>query len=212
VTSTAGPRTPIRALIFDIGGILEPPFDDVLVPELAGVLGISEEELRQHRTAAGVALSEGRLTLRELYARILADGGRRVDPSAAVARHLAVYERAATPLDARVLALVQRLRRRHVVACLTNTEVEVGRFNRSRGLFAPFDRAFLSTEMGLHKPDRAIFDRVLADVGCAPDEALFTDDKLDNVAGAQAAGMHAIHYRDFEAFSKELARLIELGP
>ena len=68
---------------------------------------------------------------------------------------------------------------------------------------------FLSTEMGLHKPDRVIFERVLADLGCAPAEALFTDDKLDNAAGARAAGMHAIHYRDFGGFSSELARLIE---
>jgi putative hydrolase of the HAD superfamily len=65
--------------------------------------------------------------------------------------------------------------------------------------------------MGLHKPDRAIFDRVLADLACAPAEALFTDDKLDNAAGAEAAGMHAIHYRHFEGFASELARLIEQG-
>ena len=202
---------PIKALIFDMGGILEPPFDDVLVPALADVLGISEERLRRHRAADAVALTDGRMTLRDFYARVVTEEGRAVDPGTAVARHLAVYEAAATPLDARVLALIERLRPDYLVACLTNTEVEVGRFNRARGLFSPFDRAFLSTEMGLHKPDRAIFDRVLADLACAPTEALFTDDKLDNAVGAQAAGMHAIHYRHFEGFSSELARLIERG-
>jgi putative hydrolase of the HAD superfamily len=206
----AGPRTPIKALIFDMGGILEPPFDDVLVPALAALLGISSERLLERRGAHGAALSEGRMTLRDFYTDVVAETGHPVDPGAAVARHLEVYRAATARLDGRVLDLIRRLRRRHVVACLTNTEIEVGRLNRERGLFDPFDRAFLSTEMGLRKPERAIFDRALSDLGCAPVEALFTDDKLDNVAGARAAGMHALHYRDFEGFASELAKLVEL--
>jgi len=207
----AATRAPIKAVIFDIGGILEPPFDDVLFPALARMLGMPEPRLRQHRAADAVALSEGRMTLRDFYARVVGESGQRVDPGAAVARHLAVYGAATARLDARVLALIQELRRRHVVACLTNTEVEVGRFNRERGLFAPFDRAFLSTELGLHKPARAIFERVLADLGCVPPEAVFTDDNQENAEGARAAGMRAIHYRDFEGFSMELAQLVERG-
>lgn len=203
---------PIKALIFDMGGVLEPPFDDILMPALADMLGVSRERLQQLRGAHGLALTEGRMTLRDFYAGIIAESGRPVLPDAVVARHLAVYETATGSLDARVLGLIRRLQRRHVVACLTNTEVEVGRFNRERGWFGAFDRAFLSTELRLHKPERAIFGRVLADLDCAAAEALFTDDKLDNVVGARAAGLHAIHYRDFEAFSRELARLIELAP
>jgi putative hydrolase of the HAD superfamily len=198
----------IKAVIFDIGGILEPAFDHVLVPELATMLGIPAERLTRRRTAEAVALSEGRLTLRDLYTRVAAEGGLPVDPAAVVARHLAVYETATARLDSRVLTLIEALRRRHVVACLTHTEGEVGQFNRQRGLFAPFDRAFLSTELGLHKPQRAIFERLLADLGCGPAEAVFTDDKLENADGARAAGMHAIHYRDFEGFTRELAELV----
>jgi putative hydrolase of the HAD superfamily len=76
----------------------------------------------------------------------------------------------------------------------------------------PFHRAFLSAELGLRKPDRAIFQRALAELGCEPAEAVLTDDNLDNATGARVAGMHPIHYRDFDAFAKELAQLIEPGP
>jgi HAD superfamily hydrolase (TIGR01509 family) len=166
---------------------------------------VPEPRLRQERAAHGLALTEGRMTLHEFYARVARDAGRPVDADAVVARHLAVYEAATGPLDAGVLALIQALRRRHVVACLTNTEVEVGRFNRERGLYRAFDRAFLSTELALHKPGRAIFDRAVADLGCSPDEAVFTDDKLENVTGARTAGLHGILYRDLASFSAELA-------
>lgn len=205
----AAARKPVKAVLFDIGGILEPQFDDVLFADLAGMLGMPEPRLREHRAAESLALTEGRMTLREFYARVARASVRPVDPDAAVARHLAVYRAATAHLDTRVAGLIQELRRRHVVACLTNTEVEVGRLNRERGLFGLFDRAFLSTELGLHKPDRAIFERVLAELGCAPSEAVFTDDKPENVAGARAAGMHAIHYRDFDGFSADLAQLLQ---
>lgn len=208
MSAPARALAPVKAVIFDMGGILEGPFDDVLFPELARALGVAEPRLRQERAADGVALSEGRMTLREFYARVARDAGRPVDADAVVARHLAVYEATTGPLDAGVLALIRALRRRHVVACLTNTEVEVGRFNRERGLYRAFDQAFLSTELGLHKPARAIFDRAVADLGCAPHEAVFTDDKLENVSGARTAGLHGIHYRDLASFSAELAERI----
>jgi putative hydrolase of the HAD superfamily len=198
---------PIKAVVFDIGGILEPPFDDVLVPALAALLGLAPARLVEHRRASAIALTEGRMTLRDFYAQVGAAHGQPVDADAAVARHLAVYAAATSALDARVLELIRTLRRRLVVACLTNTEPEVARLNRDRGLYGPFDRAFVSTEMGLHKPDGAIFERVLADLGFAPSEVVFTDDNPANVVGARAAGIHAIHYRGFEEFSEELARL-----
>ena len=200
---------PIRAVIFDIGGILERPFDHVLFPELSRALGVPESRLRERRAADAVALTEGRLTLRDFYARILGEDARPGDADAAVARHLAVYAAETGPLDARVLTLIEELRRRHVVVCLSNTEVEVGRFNRERDLYRAFDRAFLSTELGLHKPDRAIFERVLAELCCAPDETVFTDDNPENAAGARATRMHAIHYRDFDGFARELASLVD---
>ena len=203
---------PVKVVVFDIGGILEPPFDDVLVPEMAAMLGLPSARLAERRAASAVALAEGRMTLRDFYARVGTEQGQPVDPDAAVARHLAVYRAATARLDARVLGLVQVLRQRHLVACLTNTEIEIARFNRERGLFRPFDRAFVSTEMGLHEPERAIFERLLTDLGCAPPDVVFTDDNLENTRGARAVGMHAIHYRDFEGFSKELACFISPTP
>jgi HAD superfamily hydrolase (TIGR01509 family) len=207
VSAPDGRAGRIKALIFDIGGVLEPPFDDVLFPALADMLGIPDRELRQRRAAGAVALSDGRMTLRDFYVGVIAEIGRPVDPDAVVAQHLAVYEAATARLDPHVLALIRALRQRHVVACLTNTEVEVGRFNRERGLYDPFDRAFLSAEMGLHKPDPPVYERVLAELACEPAEAVFTDDRYENVLGARATRLHGIHFEDVESFTRELGRL-----
>ncbi|NNE95632.1 MAG: HAD family phosphatase [Acidimicrobiales bacterium] len=57
---------------------------------------------------------------------------------------------------------------------------------------ALFDRAFLSYELGVVKPDRAIFDAVTSALDVRPDEILFFDDNQLNVDGARAAGWTAV--------------------
>src|SRR5215831_20865208 len=147
------------------------------------------------------------MSLAALYRRIL-PAPAAPGPEQAVARHVEIYRQATSELDARVLELVERLKRHYAVACLTNTEPEIGELNRRRGLYRPFQRAYLSTEIGLAKPGRAVFEWVLRDLGCAGSEVVFVDDGATNVDGARAAGLHAVHYTDFDRFSTELARLL----
>lgn len=56
-----------------------------------------------------------------------------------------------------------------------------------------FNRIFLSYEMGLAKPDKAIFLRAVEESGVNPEETLFIDDSADNCAAARGAGLHAFH-------------------
>jgi HAD superfamily hydrolase (TIGR01549 family) len=55
----------------------------------------------------------------------------------------------------------------------------------------PFQQIFVSSEMGLRKPDRAAFEAVAAATGFRLDEILFFDDTEENVIGARLAGMPA---------------------
>jgi putative hydrolase of the HAD superfamily len=54
-----------------------------------------------------------------------------------------------------------------------------------------FDRQFLSYELGLAKPDREIFERVVDDLDVSAEEILFLDDNQINVDGARSVGMRA---------------------
>ena len=57
------------------------------------------------------------------------------------------------------------------------------------------------------KPDAAIYHLALDRFGLLPTQAVFVDDNADNVAGAEAVGMHAVLFTDAAAFR---ARLVEL--
>ena len=60
-----------------------------------------------------------------------------------------------------------------------------------------FDTILISEAEGIHKPDRRIFGRALEHLNTAPGRAVFVGDDPDvDIAGARAAGMHAIWRRD----------------
>ena len=51
-----------------------------------------------------------------------------------------------------------------------------------------FDRDFISGHMGVIKPDVRIYEMVEDACGLPPDRLIFTDDRADNIAAAQARG------------------------
>lgn len=60
---------------------------------------------------------------------------------------------------------------------------------------ACFDRIFVSSELGLRKPDYAAFDAIAQATGIGLSSMLFFDDTLENIEGALNAGLQAIHVR-----------------
>ena len=59
-----------------------------------------------------------------------------------------------------------------------------------------FQQIFVSSEMGLRKPDRAAFEAIAAATGFDLGEILFFDDTEENVSGARLAGIPAILVND----------------
>ena len=56
-----------------------------------------------------------------------------------------------------------------------------------------FHQIFVSSELGLRKPEREAFEAIADATGIGLDAMLFFDDSVENIKGAQAAGMRAIH-------------------
>jgi HAD superfamily hydrolase (TIGR01549 family) len=71
---------------------------------------------------------------------------------------------------------------------------------------------YASFEMGVAKPDPAIYRQVLAAEGYDAKDAIFIDDSAANVEGARAVGMTAIHFTGRAALEAELMALgVEAG-
>jgi putative hydrolase of the HAD superfamily len=75
------------------------------------------------------------------------------------------------------------------LALLSNAGPDYGSYFRHGPLGGFFTRCYVSGELGLIKPDPAIYRHVLSDLGITPAGAVFIDNRERNVASAQALGI-----------------------
>ena len=91
---------------------------------------------------------------------------------------------------------------------LSNWSAET--FPKMRGkydFFALFDAMIVSGEVGLIKPDPAIFELAIRTTGGAASQCLFIDDSEQNIAVAQRLGMQAILFRSAAQLEEELREM-----
>ncbi len=70
-----------------------------------------------------------------------------------------------------------------------------------------FDQVFVSSDIGMRKPEAAAFAHIAQAIGVAPGAILFFDDLSENVEGAIAAGLQAVQVRSPADVRQALARL-----
>jgi FMN phosphatase YigB (HAD superfamily) len=61
-----------------------------------------------------------------------------------------------------------------------------------------------SSEVGMIKPDPAIYEHTLHGLGISASESLFVDDREINIQAARALGMHAIQFSSISQLKDDL--------
>ncbi|MGP9810764.1 HAD family hydrolase [Rhodopseudomonas sp. NSM] len=62
-------------------------------------------------------------------------------------------------------------------------------------LLTPFRELFLSSRIGMRKPNAEVYDFVVAAIGVKPERIVFFDDLAENIAAARERGLRAVHVR-----------------
>lgn len=93
------------------------------------------------------------------------------------------------------------------VTMLTNFASDTFDAARERFPFLKLPRGVtVSAEVGLLKPDQAIYDLHTSTFDLNPLATLFIDDSLQNIEGAQAAGWRAIQFINAETLRNDLRK------
>ncbi len=85
----------------------------------------------------------------------------------------------------------------HLVLLSNTSSIHAERFTKvalgpeGQNLFSLFDQVYYSFEMGLVKPDTAIYQQVLNEQGFVPEEVLFFDDNVANINSARSFGIQS---------------------
>lgn len=182
----------VKALLFDMGGVvLEVDFNKVF-DQLARLSELPESEIRARFTMDGpYCQHEKGLISGEEYFKHLRTQYRITATDAQMeAGWNAIFGQEITPaLDA-----IDLHRSRFRCYGFTNTNVVHQsywdkHFPRIR---QSFDHLFVSSEIGLRKPDPEAFAHILEYVDVEPGNVLFFDDSPENIEGARQVGLQCV--------------------
>jgi epoxide hydrolase-like predicted phosphatase len=192
--------SPIRAVFFDFGGVfITSPF--AAAADAARARGIPEQELLElvfgpyeldgdhpwHQLERGeLSFADATAAIGELATTTGRPGIEPMDVLMALATERGVRDF--------MVDLVRDLREREIATgIITNNIAEFGEVWRTMiPVDELFDDVVDSCEVGMRKPNPAIYRLACERLGVTPEASLFIDDHEGNVAGARAVGMGAI--------------------
>ena len=100
-------------------------------------------------------------------------------------------------VDKVILEKIKALRENYINVLLTNFPRHFHDFTKTDWIIdGAFDHIIASCDVKLIKPDPAIYHLALNRAGCEPHQAVFLDDREENVRAAEALGMQGIVFDD----------------
>jgi putative hydrolase of the HAD superfamily len=198
-------RVAIRGVIFDYGMVLTGPPVAEAHAEMVRITGLPAEKFERLYWADRHAYDEGKLSGVTFWEKFKQESGLSLteDQLAELNRQDA---RMWTTSDPEMLAWQQRLKAHGIrTAILSNMGDSVlENIEREFAWIHGFDVLVWSFQHGLAKPDRAIYERALDQLGSTAGETLFVDDKLENVTAARAVGMKAVQFSTVDRLREQL--------
>jgi putative hydrolase of the HAD superfamily len=195
----------LRAVIFDYGMVLSAPPAPEAFAHLLRITALDAPRLNELYWAHRHAYDEGRLTGQAFWQQFALNASLTLTP--AQIDELNDWDaRMWTTVNPPMLAWQQLLNERGLkTAILSNMGDNV--HERMVDVFdwlSRFDALVWSYQLGIAKPDPAIYWHVLKDLAVEPAEAFFIDDKLANIEAALALGMKAHLFSTPERLREDL--------
>lgn len=196
----------IRAVFFDLGGVLVRTEYQAPRQHLAERLGMEYDDLvrlvfesETSRKASVGALSENEHW--EAVARRL----KRPQEIDAIRTEFF----AGDVLDRALVDFIRSLRPHVKTGVISNAWSGLRAYIVQQKFEDAFDHLIISAEVGVAKPKAEIYLLALEQLKVSPSEAVFVDDFIENVEGARAVGMSAIHFKEPEQTIAQIQKLLK---
>jgi putative hydrolase of the HAD superfamily len=191
----------VRAVIFDFGGVLCFHPDEPRWRRAAETAGLPVERFIEAFWANRIEYDAGRWTPQQYWQSVARIAGTQFEESR-IPRLIRCEIELWNHYDSRVLAWTNQLRAEgYLTAILSNLPQPLGvELRNTPGFLEHFDYVTFSYELGVVKPQAEIYLETIGGLGVEPPQALFLDDRVDNVEGACAVGLRAELYSAWEDF------------
>jgi epoxide hydrolase-like predicted phosphatase len=186
---------PIKAVIWDIGGVINRTEDPTPRDQLATDLGVTRDDLNYlvFESPEGTRAQLGELSVEALWKYVRDELGL----TSNIYPDLRERFFGGDILDYQIVDFIRSLRPGYITAVLSNAWDDLREvLNNQWKIADAFDKIIISGEEGVKKPDRRIYEIALDQVGVKPEEVLFVDDFVENIQGARALGITGIQFQN----------------
>jgi putative hydrolase of the HAD superfamily len=203
-----GISIPGKVIVFDYGEVISvtPTVEDrtALADLAGGDVEVFWPAYWRHRDA----LDQGALSIQQYWRGIERELGESWGDATIHRLWLADF-RSWLTIDHETLEVLLELKEGGTrMALLSNAGRDFGSYFRHGTLGDLFEAVFVSGELGTIKPSADIFEHVMNELGIAPEQTVFIDNKEGNVRGAEALGIAGHVYstaRDLRTYLETLA-------
>lgn len=196
--------TEIRAVYWDLGGVLLRTMDRARRRRWEDRLGLAEGELdlAVFGCAASRKATLGQGTSDAIWQEVQG----RFHLSQPEIQTLSQDFFADDRLDLALLDVLRQLRPFYRIGMISNAWPDARRMLEEKlRISSYFDAVITSAEVGYAKPHPHIYRHALHVLDMAPEQATFVDDFTENIEAARALGMRAIHFVTPEQTLSELS-------
>lgn len=190
-----------------MGGVILRTVDPSFRKKWAGILNIDEKILPKlvFDNVKAQDATVGKISDSELWEWIYDQFGLAPEDGAQFRKDFFAGDR----MDWDLLKQIQSLRSQYKTGLLSNAWLDA---RQSLGTKYPgwdvFDYIFFSSEIHLKKPDARMYQYVTRIMKVLPEETIFVDDQLDNIAAANQFGIHGIQFHNSEQAMQEVLSLL----
>jgi epoxide hydrolase-like predicted phosphatase len=202
-----------KAVVFDYGGVLTVSVAAAFA-EYAADYGLQPADIGvafRHGYPGLADMEVGRIGFREYADRFGRDVWEQRNIWIDTDRLFRIVSELLVVITPEMSALIGELRRTVKVGILTNSNHELRPYWRDRMPDDFVDAMVDSSEVGMRKPNRDVFEHTVGLLGVELAETVFFDDTPANVDGANACGMHGVFFESPAQCRAELGRLGVLG-
>lgn len=198
----------MRAVVFDIGGVLEITPDRGVAEKWEGLLDLQSGELNERMAEVWKKGSLGLCSEDDVRRGLQEILG--MDQAQIAAFEDDLWEEYLGTLNVELFTYFASLRPRYKTAIVSNSFVGAREREQARYHFDEItDLIIYSHEVGLAKPDKRIFALTCERLGIQPEEMIFLDDVERAVAAARELGIAGVHFKETAQAIAEIQALLK---
>ena len=194
-----------KVIFFDLGNVLVHVYPERAISALAQALQKDVREIKQKwpRKKTVFEQFERGVISREQFYHLILDGKLQIDSKMFYEIYASIFE-----LNEKTADIALRLSGKYRLSIISNTndihfEKIMSDYSRVMKLF---EKPVTSFEAHSLKPEKKIFYYALEKLGCNADQAVFIDDKSENIQAANEIGMHAVPFVSDKQLATDLQK------